>query len=136
MDQDLKLGLISNTFVHATALDRHLEQLGLLAYFPIRLYSYQFPFRKPDPRLFQVGSDQIGEDFKHILYVGDRIDNDLRPSLALGMVAALKKSYSSEGKSIPSGAWVIDKISELPALIRAYNDQFDTSNSILPPPSK
>ena len=73
-DQGLKLGIISNTFVHATALDRHLDQLGVLPYLPTRLYSYQFSFRKPDPRLFQAGAEQIGEDVEHILYVGDRID--------------------------------------------------------------
>lgn len=130
-DQGIKLGVISNTFVHASALDRHLEQLGLLSFFPIRLYSYQYPFRKPDPRLFQTAAEQMGEALEHILYVGDRIDKDLKPSLALGMSAALKRGRSSKGKPVPAGAWVIDRIAELPAMIEAHNDQCGVSGSVL-----
>jgi FMN phosphatase YigB (HAD superfamily) len=36
----LKLGIVSNTFVNAGSLDKHLEQLGILDFFQVRLYSY------------------------------------------------------------------------------------------------
>ena len=120
-DQGLKLGLISNTFLHATSLDRHMDELGLLKFLPERLYSYQFPFRKPDPRIFQAGAERIGEALPNILYVGDLIKNDIKPTLALGMKAALKRGPSNAGKRVPGGAWEVKTLSELPDLIAAHN---------------
>jgi HAD superfamily hydrolase (TIGR01549 family) len=120
-DQGLKLGLISNTFLHATSLDRHMDELGLLKYLSERLYSYQFPFRKPDPRIFKAGAERIGEALPNILYVGDLIKNDIQPTLALGMKAALKRGPSNAGQAVPAGGWEVNTLSELPALIAAYN---------------
>ena len=119
--QGLKLALLSNTFVHSSTLDRHLGELGLLDFLQERLYSYQFPFRKPDQRIFQAGAERLQEAPEHILYVGDRIDNDIRPTLALGMHAALKRCYSNVGKRVPDGAWAIDRIADLPALVERHN---------------
>ncbi len=118
----VKLGIVSNTFVHGCVLDRHLEQLNLLHFFPIRLYSYQFSFRKPDVRIFQAGADRLGESLENIMYVGDRLDNDIAPALALGMQAVLKKAYTSIGKAIPAGAHHVDRISELTELVSSLNN--------------
>lgn len=117
----VKLGIVSNTFVHGCVLDRHLEQLNLLHFFPIRLYSYQFSFRKPDVRIFQLGADRIGESMENIMYVGDRLDNDIAPALTLGMHAVLKKAYTSIGKTIPAGTHRIDRISDLVELVSGLN---------------
>ncbi|MCF7975539.1 MAG: HAD family hydrolase [Phycisphaerae bacterium] len=120
-DQGLKLGLISNTFLHATSLDRHLEELGVLKFLQMRLYSYQFPFRKPDPRIFKAGAERMAEALPNILYVGDLVKNDITPTLALGMKAALKRGKSNAGQGVPAGAWEVQALSELPELIAAYN---------------
>ncbi len=120
-EQGLKLGILSNTFVHGSSLERHLEQLGWLEFFPVRLYSYEFAFRKPDVRIFQEGAGRIGEKPENILYVGDRIKNDIRPALRLGMRAVLKKAHTNTGRSIPPGAWVIERLMELPGLIEKIN---------------
>jgi HAD superfamily hydrolase (TIGR01549 family) len=121
-DQGLVMGLISNTFLHATSLDRHLDELGVLKFLKARLYSYQFPFRKPDPRIFEAGAERMGVALPNILYVGDLIKNDIIPTLALGMKAALKRGPSNAGQAIPDGAWEVQTLSELPDLIAAYNE--------------
>lgn len=118
---DMKLGIISNTFVHCCALDRHLEQLDVKDFFQVRLYSYQFEFRKPDLRIFQEGARRIGEDCANIMYVGDRIDKDMLPALKLGMVPTLKRAHANMGKSVPAGVHVIDKLSQLPDLVEYIN---------------
>ena len=59
--------------------------------------------------------------FENILYVGDRIDNDIDPTLKLGMHAALKAAHSNEGKEVPKGAWKITHVAELPELIEEHN---------------
>ena len=120
-DQGLKLGLISNTFLHASSLDRHMDELGVLTYLSERLYSYQFPFRKPDHRIFRAGAERIGEPLANVLYVGDLIKNDVKPTLALGMKAALKRGYKNARAVAPAGAWDVQTLSELPELIAAHN---------------
>jgi HAD superfamily hydrolase (TIGR01549 family) len=117
----LKLGILSNTFISAGSLDRQLEQLGMLEFFPYRLYSYQYKFRKPDRRIFKAATEKIGEPAENILFVGDRIDKDVTPALKAGMRAALKSAYTNTGKEVPAGVIKIDLISELPGLIEKVN---------------
>ena len=99
----LKLGIVSNTFISEGSLDGHLAQAGILDFFPIRLYSHQFAFRKPDVRIFQAAARQIGELPQDVLFVGDRINKDITPALKLGMQAVLKEAYTNIGKKIPKG---------------------------------
>jgi len=117
----LRLGILSNTFVNAYSLEKHLKQLGLLDFFTVRMYSYEFDFRKPDLRIFKIAAERIGETAENILYVGDRIDKDIKPALKIGMHAVLKDAYTNTGKTPPNGAFKITHISELPALIKKIN---------------
>ena len=113
----LKLGIVSNTFVNCSALERHLAGAGVLDFFQVRMYSYQFPFRKPDKRIFLEAARQIGHDPEEIVYVGDRIDKDVNGALRVGMTPVLKTAYTSEGKTVPGGVNVIDRIAELPQVV-------------------
>jgi FMN phosphatase YigB (HAD superfamily) len=117
----LKLGILSNTFISAGSLDRQFGQLGMLEFFPYRLYSYQFPFRKPDRRIFEAAITKIGEPAQNILFVGDRLGVDIRPALKVGMRAALKSAYTNQGKKLSEGALKIELISELPGIIKKIN---------------
>ena len=118
----LKLGIVSNTFVNAHSLDKHLQQLGILDFFPVRLYSYEFDFRKPDARIFRAAAERIGEMLENILFVGDQINNDIKAAAKNGMHAVLKAAYTNAGKKTPKGAWKITRISELPELIKKINE--------------
>ncbi len=118
----LKLGILSNTFVNAYSLEKHLKQLGILDFFTVRMYSYEFDYRKPDARIFKIAAERIGEAVENILYVGDSINNDIKPALRVGMHAVLKDAYTNAGKTPPNGAWKIIHLSELPALIKKIND--------------
>lgn len=117
----LKLGILSNTFISGHSLEKHLEQIGILDFFPVRLYSYQFDFRKPDTRIFRIASERIGEALENIMYVGDRIDKDIKPALKIGMKPVLKAACTNSGKTPPNGAYKIDHISDLPGLIEKIN---------------
>ena len=120
-DSGLKLGIVSNTFVHGSSLEKHLEQLNILNFFPVRLYSYEFGFRKPDTRIFKIAAERIGKTLENIMFVGDRIDIDVKPAAKIGMQAVLKTAYTNIGKKVPKGVWKINQISELPALIEKIN---------------
>ena len=117
----LKLGIVSNTFVNSSSLEKHLEQLSILEFFTVKVYSYEFDFRKPDARIFKVAADRIGEMLGNILFVGDRIDVDIKPAAKTGMQAVLKEAYTNIGKKIPKGVWKINRLSELPDLIEKIN---------------
>ena len=120
-EKGLKLGILSNTFVHSSSLEKHLDELGLLNSFSVRLYSYQFAFRKPDARIFKTAADRIGIREENILFVGDRIDKDIKPAIAAGMTAVLKNNHTNSGKKLPKHAWKINQLSELPELIEKIN---------------
>ena len=117
----LKLGIVSNTFVNGSSLDKHLEQLGILDFFSVRLYSYEFDFRKPSTQIFKAAAEKIGEMLENILFVGDRIDKDIKPAIKTGMQAVLKAAYTNAGKKIPKGVRKINRLSELPSLIKKIN---------------
>jgi FMN phosphatase YigB (HAD superfamily) len=126
-DLGLKLGIVSNTFVTASSLDRHLEQYGILDFFPVRLYSYELDFRKPDARIFKAAAEKIGEKAENILFVGDRINKDIKPAAKAGMRAVLKAAYTNVGRELPKGVRKINKLSELPALIEKINSELTSA---------
>ena len=117
----LRLGILSNTFVNAYSIEKHLKQLGILDFFTVRMYSYEFDFRKPDTRIFKIAAERMGVAAKNIMYVGDHIDKDIIPTMKLGMHAVLKDAYTNAGRKLPDGAYKINQISELPALIKKIN---------------
>ncbi len=117
----IKLGIVSNTFVHRSSLERHLEQLSILDYFSARVYSSEVKFRKPDVRIFRAAAAKIDEEPENIMFVGDRIDTDIKPAMKAGMRAVLKTAYTNSGRKAPEGAWEIKQLSELPGLIERIN---------------
>lgn len=119
----LKLGIVSNTFITSSSLERHLEQLGILDFFSVRMYSYEFDFRKPDVRIFKVAAERIGEMLENIMFVGDRINTDIEPAVKTGMQAVLKEAYTNTGKKMPEGVLKISRLAELPGLIEKINGE-------------
>jgi putative hydrolase of the HAD superfamily len=112
-EMGLKLGLLSNTFVHKTSLERHMAEEGLLDYLPVRMYSYEFLWRKPDARLFTAAAERIGVAPEKIVYVGDRIDFDVNGSRKAGMLPILRKAYTNENRTPPPGVECIQDNTEL-----------------------
>lgn len=121
-DMGLRLGILSNTFVHGSTLDRHLQQVGLLEFFDLRLYSYQFSFRKPDPRIFLEAVRRLQAEANRTVFVGDRMDKDVRGALRAGMIPVLKEAYTNRKKRVPDGVFRIQYLSELPALIKQLSE--------------
>jgi len=120
---NLRLGILSNTFIHSSSLEKHLSQFNILDFFTVRLYSYQFRFRKPDVRIFKSAAEKIGELPKNILFVGDLISTDIKPALKAGMRTVLKSAYTNEGKKVPQTVLRINRLSELPDLVQKINSQ-------------
>lgn len=122
-DMDLRLGIVSNTFVNGISLDRHMDMVGISEFFEMRMYSYELTCRKPDRRIFDEAARRIGVEPGRILFVGDRIDKDVYGARRAGMIPVLKRAYTNSSKTVPAGVPVIDRISELPDLVKSFNGE-------------
>jgi putative hydrolase of the HAD superfamily len=81
----MKMGIVSNTLVPPHCLDHHLEEAGLLRYFPVRVYSSEVLYRKPHPRIFEMALELIGVPAQRTLFVGDLLRADIAGAKKAGM---------------------------------------------------
>ena len=74
---------------------------------------------KPDPAFFARIAEELGLPPEAIAYVGDRVDNDVRPARAAGMLAVFVRrgpwGWIHAGREDPPEAdLVVDSLAELP----------------------
>jgi HAD superfamily hydrolase (TIGR01549 family) len=79
------IGLISNTPVPGFCHDQTLRNLDYLNYFKIRLYSFEFGIRKPDPEIFDKALSLANCRPDQALMIGDSIELDIKTPSQLGM---------------------------------------------------
>ncbi len=76
--------------------------------------------RKPDPAFFERLVELAGVEAGELAYVGDRVDNDVLPALAVGLVAVhCRRGPWGRLRTTPDGAIGIDSLEELPAALSA-----------------
>ncbi|ADG89425.1 HAD family hydrolase [Thermobispora bispora] len=85
---------------------------------------------KPDRRFFERVVAEAGCPPQAVLYVGDRIDNDIRPALEVGLRTALVRRGPWAHILDPAGVaerclFRIDALSELPGLVRKHNSEYE-----------
>ncbi|MGW7515652.1 HAD family hydrolase [Streptomyces sp. NPDC054796] len=82
---------------------------------------------KPDPEFFRRLAQVVPAEAEEILYVGDRVDNDLRPGAAAGMHTALIHRgpwatiqwNTAEARELPT--FRVETLAELPEMIGKFN---------------
>ncbi len=120
-DQGLMLGLVSNTFIPAQVLDRHLEQERLIEYLPVRVYSCDVRYRKPHRSIFRIATEQTGVPAGQTLFVGDSPAFDIAGANRCGMVSVLKDPNNRHARHKHAPRHRIARIAELPDLLKQYN---------------
>ena len=72
--------------------------------------------KKPDPRFFEHVVALAGVDSPdEVAYVGDRVDNDVIPALAVGLVAVhVRRGPWGRLQRAPETVRTIDSLTELP----------------------
>lgn len=84
---------------------------------------------KPDPEFFRRVAAVVPAEPDEILYVGDRVDNDLRPGAAAGMHTALVRRGpwamiqwdTEEAKALPT--FRVESLLELSPLSSQFNER-------------
>ncbi|GLX95519.1 HAD family hydrolase [Herbidospora sp. NBRC 101105] len=119
----LWLGIAGNQTVRAGRILRTLfsEDVDLIG------TSDDWGASKPDPEFFKRVAEVVPFEMDEILYVGDRLDNDILPATAAGMPTALirRGPWGTIQQSHPDADRIpsirIDSLTELPGRIRAFN---------------
>ncbi|WP_435601936.1 HAD family hydrolase [Streptomyces sp. bgisy130] len=119
----LWLGIAGNQTVRAGAILRDLfaSDVDLIG------TSDDWGASKPDLLFFERVADAVPFGNDQILYVGDRVDNDLRPAVAAGMHTALVHRgpwatvqwKTVEARELPT--FRIESLVELPEVIAQFN---------------
>jgi HAD superfamily hydrolase (TIGR01549 family) len=109
---------------------RRREQLAALG-LPAEelIVSDEVGVSKPDPAFFALVVARLGVTASEVLYVGDRVDNDMVPALEAGMATCwLRRGPWGRLQDLPDGLEVdieLEGLGELPMLLAAWRDADD-----------
>jgi HAD superfamily hydrolase (TIGR01509 family) len=124
-EEGWKLGLVSNTFVPGFVLDRHLRELGLIEFFPVRIYSCDVGYRKPDRRIFDIALQRMEVPPAQAVFIGDLLDADIQGAQRAGLHAV----WFCDGRDVngrcEQGSRRIRRLAEL----RAHLDELFASSA-------
>jgi HAD superfamily hydrolase (TIGR01509 family) len=109
-DNGLRVGAVGNTRREAEAmLSPHVDLVGSSA---------RWGVEKPSPEFYARLVDECGVEPARIAYVGDRVDNDVLPALAAGLVAVhVRRGPWGLLHETPPGALEVHDLAGLPALL-------------------
>ena len=108
-ERDLRLGAAGNMQAHhEDFLRAHVDFVGS---------SERWGVRKPDPGFFARVVEAAGVPAEQIAYVGDRVDNDVLPSLAAGLTAIHVRRGAHAHVEPPQGVPTIRSLAELPEVL-------------------
>ena len=106
------VGVAANQHAHADAFCRRLFPFDLIG------ISALWGVDKPAPAFFERIAASFPFPSEQIAYVGDRVDNDVEPALAAGMVAVhLRRGPWGIAHETPAPAVAIESLDELPAVL-------------------
>jgi len=102
----LRLGAAGNMYAHHEDFLRpHVDFVGS---------SERWGVAKPDAGFFTHVVEEAGAPAGEILYVGDRVDNDVLPALASGLHAVRIRRGEHAHVESPAGTVTIGSLDELP----------------------
>jgi putative hydrolase of the HAD superfamily len=95
-DRGLKTGLVSNAWDPRWLLLRDLEEMGLLPRLDAIVFSSDVGVRKPRPEIFHRALDELAVEPERSVFVGDRLDADVKGAAELGMTTIQAMWFRAE----------------------------------------
>ncbi|HUF31090.1 MAG TPA: HAD family hydrolase, partial [Gemmatimonadaceae bacterium] len=112
------LAIVSDTgFPSGQAQDALLERDGLLAHFPVRIYSMDIGHAKPRPEPFLAAVKALGVEPHEAMHIGDLERTDVAGSLAAGL-RAVRCDIIARRRSASTAELVIRDYEELLEYLR------------------
>lgn len=115
-DAEVKLALVANTIHPGSVLDRHLDSLGLLEFFPVRAYSTELGSHKPHVHLFSWALQKLQVKPSAAVFVGDDVGADVVGARRCGMRSVLRTPKPALARA--QADYVIERLGELLELLR------------------
>jgi putative hydrolase of the HAD superfamily len=115
-DLGLRLGCVSNAFMGAETLHRIMVERDLGRHLEMTISSCEFGYRKPHSAIYEAAVKRMGVTASEVIFVGDRVEQDVVGPANLGMRTVLTLQYREEDLSaspVQPDA-VIEHLSELP----------------------
>ena len=109
-DRGLIVGAAGNMAVeHESIVREHVDFVAS---------SERWQVEKPSPEFFARVVEASGRPAEEIAYVGDRVDNDVAPALAAGMVAVhVRRGPWGYLHDAPAGAITVRSLEEVPGVL-------------------
>ncbi|MDE7438120.1 MAG: HAD family hydrolase [Muribaculaceae bacterium] len=115
LSKKYKLELVSNFYGNIRTV---LEDFGISKYFPKIVESAVVGVRKPDPKIFSLGVEDLGLKPEEVLVVGDSYRKDIEPAVKIGCQAVWIKgkgwTAEEDAQTFPN---TITVITQLPSLL-------------------
>ena len=106
----LRTGIVGN---QTAALEAWAREAALPA--DVISSSASLGVRKPEPEFFARVVDLMGLTAPEVAYVGDRVDNDVLPALAAGLVSVhVRRGPWGRLQRTPDGVLGVDSLAQLP----------------------
>jgi putative hydrolase of the HAD superfamily len=114
-----RMGLVSNVSLLPHLMREDLDRLGISGFLDASVFSSEIGMRKPDPRIFREALRRLRTDAAETVFVGDRLQDDVRGAQAVGMRAVQTRQFRQEDDPAARPDAVIGHLSELPAVLRS-----------------
>ena len=95
-DRGLKTGLVSNAWDPRWLLVRDLDEMGLLSRLDAIVFSSEVGLRKPRPEIFYRVLDELEVEPARAMFVGDRLEADIKGAAAVGMTTVQAMWFRAE----------------------------------------
>lgn len=119
-ERGYRLGLLSNTWWAAEWHNADLAAHGLDDLLDELVYTSDLPHSKPHPSVFAEVAARLAVDPAACVMIGDRQIDDVSGAKAVGMRGVWRRNESGFPASDVVPDAVVDRLSELPPLLRAW----------------
>lgn len=113
----LRVGFVSNTLTAPEVMRRRLREFELLHHAEVAVFSVEHRVRKPNPEIYRVALRALAVEPGEVVFVGDRVREDVRGPQSLGMRSVLTHEFRQEDPADSAPLAVITELEELTRLI-------------------
>ncbi|MEO8539603.1 MAG: HAD family hydrolase [bacterium] len=113
----IRVGFVSNTLTAPDLMRGRLEEFELLHHAEVAVFSVEHRVRKPNPEIFRIALRGLGLEPTEVVFVGDRVREDVRGPQSLGMRSILTHEFRQEDPADSNPFGVVQHLSEVVGLV-------------------